>query len=187
MIPLKKLFTFVRTQLNNFAFWWDNRSSSVRFWIEAQFGPEARFLKAPITFRAQKPVLCLSCLHSRSIILKMIQWNYQFTKQNWPVCGPGTMLLFNRFWFQNLPLYAKSYLVFRERSPWSQLENKTIPLQYNLRSRSIFVSLWKLHSGGQGETITVREYVWEPLKLGLISGYYNTTLDLFTDTAAILN
>ena len=133
MIPLKQLFTFVRTQLNNVAFWWDNRSSSVRFWIEAQFGPEARFLKAPITFRAQKPVLCLSCLHSRSIILKMIQWNYQFTKQNWPVCGPGTMLLFNRFWFQNLPLYAKSYRVFRETSPWSQLENKTIPLQYNIR------------------------------------------------------
>ena len=33
----------------------------------------------------------------------------------------------------------------------------------NLRSGSIFVSLWKLHSGGQ-------ENVWEPLKLGLISG-----------------
>ena len=45
----------------------------------------------------------------------------------------------------------------------------------NLRSGSIFVSLWKLHSGGHGETkmlaLAVRENVWEPLKLGLISGY----------------
>ena len=43
----------------------------------------------------------------------------------------------------------------------------------NLRSGSIFVSLWKLHSGGQGETISavaVIENVREPLKLGLISG-----------------
>ena len=43
----------------------------------------------------------------------------------------------------------------------------------NMRSASIFLSLWKLHSGGQGETVAVavRENVWEPLKLGLISGY----------------
>ena len=37
----------------------------------------------------------------------------------------------------------------------------------NLRSGSIFVSLWKLHSGGGSR----RENAWEPLKLGLISGY----------------
>ena len=43
-------------------------------------------------------------------------------------------------------------------------------LLISLRSGSIFVSLWKLHSGGQGETVAVRENVWEPLKLGLISG-----------------
>ena len=43
----------------------------------------------------------------------------------------------------------------------------------NMRSASIFLSLWKLHSGGQGETVAVavRENVWEPLKLGLVSGY----------------
>ena len=35
----------------------------------------------------------------------------------------------------------------------------------NMRSASIFLSLWKLHSGGQGETVAVavRENVWEPL------------------------
>ena len=38
-----------------------------------------------------------------SIILKMIQWNYQLTKQHWLVCAPETVLLFNRFWFWNLP------------------------------------------------------------------------------------
>ena len=46
---------------------------------------------------------------------------------------------------------------------------------YNLRSGSIFVSLWELHSSGQDKTkisaVAVRENVWEPLKLGLISGY----------------
>ena len=45
----------------------------------------------------------------------------------------------------------------------------------NLRSGSIFVSFCKQHSGGHGETkilaVAVRENVWEPLKLGLISGY----------------
>ena len=31
------------------------------------------------------------------IILKMIQRHYQLKEQNWPVCGLGTVLLFNRF------------------------------------------------------------------------------------------
>ena len=38
-----------------------------------------------------------------SIILKMIQRNYQLTKQNWLVCE--TVILFNWFWFQNLPAF----------------------------------------------------------------------------------
>ena len=38
-----------------------------------------------------------------SKILKMIRWKYQVTKQKWTVCELGTVLLFNRFWFQNLP------------------------------------------------------------------------------------
>ena len=37
-----------------------------------------------------------------SKILKMIRWKYQLTKQNWTVCELGTVLLFKRFWFQNL-------------------------------------------------------------------------------------
>ena len=49
-----------------------------------------------------------------SIILKMIQWKYQLTKQNWPVCELGTVLLFNEFWFQNLPSDPKRYRAHRE-------------------------------------------------------------------------
>ena len=46
-------------------------------------------------------------------------------------------------------------------------------IRSNLRSSWIFVSLWKYQSGGEGEILVValRENVWEPLKLGLISGY----------------
>ena len=34
-----------------------------------------------------------------SIILKLIKWNYQLTKQNWLIYGLGTVVLFKRFWF----------------------------------------------------------------------------------------
>ena len=64
-------------------------------------GPGACFSKVPVNFRSRKTVLCFLCLHSRSIkvsiILKIIQWNYHLTKQNWLVCGLGTVQLFNRF------------------------------------------------------------------------------------------
>ena len=49
-----------------------------------------------------------------SIILKMIQWKYQLTRQNWPVCELGTLPLFNKFWFQNLASDKKRYQAHRE-------------------------------------------------------------------------
>ena len=49
--------------------------------------------------------------------LKMTQWNYQLTKQNWPVCERGTLLLFNCFWFRNLPSDPRSCRDFRETGP----------------------------------------------------------------------
>ena len=52
-----------------------------------------------------------------SIILKIIQWNYQLTKENWLVCELGTLLLFNGSWFQNLPSDTKSYRAFQETGP----------------------------------------------------------------------
>ena len=53
----------------------------------------AGFSEVPTTFRAQK-----SCfIFAVSIILKIMQWNYQLTKQNWPVYELGTGVLFN--WF----------------------------------------------------------------------------------------
>ena len=72
-------------------------------------------------FQAQKPVQSLPCVHSRNIInLKMIQWNYQLTKQNWLVCELRTMILFNRFWFEYLILGPVSYQNFRETNPGRQ-------------------------------------------------------------------
>ena len=38
-------------------------------------------------------------------------------KENWPVCELGTVLLFNRLWFQNLPSGQKSYRDFRDTGP----------------------------------------------------------------------
>ena len=52
-----------------------------------------------------------------SILLKMKQLGYQITEQNWMVCELGTVLLFNRFWFQNMPSDLKSYRAFREIGP----------------------------------------------------------------------
>ena len=51
-------------------------------------GPESYFMLAVFAFK-----------FNVSKILKMIQWNYQLTKQNWLACELGTVLLFNRFWF----------------------------------------------------------------------------------------
>ena len=51
-------------------------------------GPESCFVFAVFAFKI-KP----------SIILKIIEWNSQLTKQNLLVYGLGTVLLFNRFGF----------------------------------------------------------------------------------------
>ena len=48
----------------------------------------------------------------------MVQWTYQLTNQNWPVCELGTVVLFNRFRFQNLPSHPKSFRAFRETGHW---------------------------------------------------------------------
>ena len=55
-------------------------------------------------------------------------------------------------------------------------------LEINLRSGSIFVSLWKFtfrrarRNENRFLAVAVREKVWEPLKLGLISGYLEIDL-----------
>ena len=64
--------------------------------------PEERYLALLVCFRAQKAVFMFAVFAftiTVSMILKMIQWNYHITTQNWLVCEQGTALLFNRFWF----------------------------------------------------------------------------------------
>ena len=64
--------------------------------------PKSCFMFAAFTFKIKV-----------SKILKMIGWRYQLTMQNWTVCKPGTVLLFNRFWFQNLPSNPKAAFTFK--------------------------------------------------------------------------
>ena len=53
----------------------------------SDFTTRGPFLESSNNFQARKAVLYSPCLHSRrvQIILKIIKWNYQLTKQNWPV------------------------------------------------------------------------------------------------------
>ena len=64
-----------------------NQMTSAPSAVSVTLQPGANFSKVPITFQSRKAVLCSLCLYSRwvSIILKIIKWNYQLTKQNWPV------------------------------------------------------------------------------------------------------
>ena len=87
------------------------------------FRPGACFSKVPVTFRARKGVLCLAFKLKVSIILKIKQQDYQVTQQNWRACELGTMLLFNRFWLENLPSGPKRYRIFRETGPCSPLKS----------------------------------------------------------------
>ena len=69
--------------------------------------PWTPFLESPHYFSRPKTCFMLVLFAFKikvSIILKMILWNDQVTKQKWPVCELGTAQLFNRVWFQNLSL-----------------------------------------------------------------------------------
>ena len=74
------------------------RNKDVRYW---SLDPVSRHAWKP--FPARRVGLCWPCLHSSFNNLQMTQWSYQLTKQNWRVCELGTVLLFNMFWFENLP------------------------------------------------------------------------------------
>ena len=65
------------------------------------------FCESPNTFSSPKSCSVFFVFAFKikvPIILKMIKSIYQLTKQYWLVCELGTELLFNRFWFWNLPL-----------------------------------------------------------------------------------
>ena len=75
------------------------------------------FLESPDNFSGPKSSFTFVVLAFKikvSITLKMRQCNHQLTKQNWPVCELGTVLLFNMFWFKNLPSDSKGYGPFEK-------------------------------------------------------------------------
>ena len=60
----------------------------------------------------------------------MIQWNYHLTKQNWLFCGLGTGLLFNKYWFWNLPSSPEKFPGLWRNGPqaqdvWRKTQTKT--------------------------------------------------------------
>ena len=97
---------------------------SGNFW-----GAESCFVFSAFTFK----------IRVSSIILKIIKWNYQLTKQNWLVYKLGTVLLFNMFGFYNLPSGPKSFRAFRKTGPrlctsWP-LNSKWQPQKTNSKHR----------------------------------------------------
>ena len=125
-------------------------------WVSLVSRTGARFSKVLITFRARKPVLCLSSLHLKS--KWMIQCNYQLTKQNLPVCELGTMLLFNRFWFKNLPSDPQSYRAFRETGPGPLYRTG---LAHAFFPHKIFVVfIWEGGLARPAETPVARAKIW---------------------------
>ena len=86
---------------------WASLLSQKSLWL---FGPIKPFYVYSVCIQDQS-----------SIILKMVKWNYQWTKRNWLVCELRTLLRFNWFWFQNLHSDLKNYRAFRETGPWPAL------------------------------------------------------------------
>ena len=113
---------------------WDSLPGPLIIGTFKKWAPGARFSKLPITFRAPKPVLCLHvCIQDQSfnnfenVIMKL-----SVNRQNWPACEIETVLLFNRFWFQNLPSDPKSYRAFRETGPTPEMFGEELkPLNGN--------------------------------------------------------
>ena len=68
------------------------------------------FLQSSSNFRPGKLfyVCCVWIQDQRFNNFKIIQWNYKSTKQNWLVCGLGTVLLFNRLDFKICLLTRKN-------------------------------------------------------------------------------
>ena len=92
-------------------------------YIFALFDFRDPFLKSPDYFLGLKSCFMFVVFQFKikvSIILKMIQRNYQLTKQNWLVCE--TVILFNWFWFQNLPAFnfqSKQMAKYFLRNYWN--------------------------------------------------------------------
>ena len=81
-----------------------------------------RFSRIPVNFRARKAVyICCICIQDLSFNCfenDTMKLSVNVAKL---VCAPGTVLLFNRFLFQNLHSGPKSYRAFRETGPWTGL------------------------------------------------------------------
>ena len=94
-------------------------------------GPESCFVFVAFTFKIK--VL---------IILKIREWNYQLTKQNWLVYRSGTVLLFNRFGFHCLRA-TKVFGPFGKPAPGAILSQSGISLRVS-KCRSSYPACTRL-------------------------------------------
>ena len=102
-------------------------------WIDLINSRQVKTVLGPVSrnFRARK-LPCMFVVFALKtkvsiIILKMVQSNYQLTKPNGPVCEPGTVVLFNRFWFQNLSFAPKKLSGLSWNGPWSASSDRRLP------------------------------------------------------------
>ena len=84
----RKIHLIFYNSMGKNAFWTASFQCLAKSLPGSFLGSESYFMFAVFTFKIKA-----------SRILTMTQWNYQLTKQNWLVCEPGTVLLFNKFWF----------------------------------------------------------------------------------------
>ena len=56
-----------------------------------------------------------------SIILKIIQWNYQLTKHNWLVCALGTVLLIQQVWILKFAFVTERFAALSRNRPQQRL------------------------------------------------------------------
>ena len=82
-----------------------------------------RFLRIPVNFGARKAVyICCICIQDLSFnCFENDTMKLSVNEAKLTGFAPGTVLLFNRFLFQNLPSGPKSYRAFRETGPWTGL------------------------------------------------------------------
>ena len=120
----------------------------ISFYIFALFDFGDPFLKGPDYFLGLKTCFMFVVFQFKikvSIILKMIQRNYQLKKQNWPVCE--TVILFNWFWFQNLPAFnfqSKQMAKYFLRNNWNmELQPCVKYFEYTYCQTLKTVNTWK--------------------------------------------
>ena len=137
------------------------------------------FLESTVNFSGPESCFCLPGLYWRSRYQWLEKWSNEtiyLTKQNWLVCQLGTVLLFNRFWFEiwfEICLGAWNVIgPFEKRSP--RLVLKEIAQNHRARTESRSWNLEKVLKFAQQSSRPGK--IW---KMKLKSGKMVKSLEFF--------